>query len=366
MKLIYFYSTWDENSSSKKCDFINMISTIDDIEYEICNIDNNKEKWLQYGLKTVPGIVLLKNNAVVCFFAGAINWDIVKKSVFDNKNSLLDNKIYEIENYNVLWSSSCHRYDRWNEQLLNVDGMDTGWSSVSNKKSGEATLVVDLYKKHIIKYIGFVPRKWEFNIDLKDSFPDNIVIQTSEDGDVWDEKKEYLITDKNEANEKRIDLKSILCRYIKITFRVSNLRLEKKYFVQLTNINFYAEYNEKNNNSLDEPSFGTIDDNKDYLDDIVNKRGISYGKNVTTSFWFLNQNQEMSNKCFYESQIVIIPTRGELTLVWPNNKRNISVGNWVKIPKKCVCKIVNETNDKSSFIEIIENVPSFCAWGLRK
>lgn len=367
MKIIYFYSMWDSNSLKQREKFIETMKTLDGIDYELCAIDENKEKWLKYGLKTVPGIVVLKDDAVVCFFAGSIDWEAVKNYIIRNINCDLKEFTYQVERYNVVWSSSCHRYDRWNEQLLNVDGYNTGWSSVSNKENGNAVLVIDLYRLHRLNAIGLVPRKWEFNKDLKDSFPDIVCVKVSEDGVNWIDKGCVLIKEKSEANEKRIEIEPVDCRYVRLEFMVNNLRLEKKFFVQLTNLIFYAQYKEENDRKMDEPSFGKINVAEDYLDGIVNKRGVSYGERTTTSVWFMNEHQKMSERCFYDAQIVLIPLGGKMTIQWgEEKKRDVSNGEWVKVPIGCVCGISNETNEKCCFLEVVENVPSYCAWSLRK
>lgn len=127
---------------------------------EVVNIDCGESEWRSLGLRSVPAIVFFRKGRpignIVRYASSAeilLYLDQLKAAPPEDEFNVLDRIAYD-----VVESTGCHRYERWNEQFLCAGDGDGGWAAPNRKDASHETLVLELRAPAVIKKICFRPR----------------------------------------------------------------------------------------------------------------------------------------------------------------------------------------------------------------
>lgn len=369
MLIVYgFYTKWN-GSSKTTIDMLEKRINLSKVRFHKVCVEDDKALWEKYDLKTVPGVVITNCSETVGFFAGNLNLDKIKDEIEQiQNNQSSENIFYKLTEGWIVDSSSCHRYDRWNEQYLFINNVQNGWSSVSSKICDTAFLVFDLLKEQRIAQLKLKPRNWGLNKDLINSFPDEVHVYFSDNGMDWKKDTRCLI-DKEKASDVLISLSGNRTRYIRIEFKVYNKRKDGKYFIQLSQICVYGQIEKDENRAKISmlPSFFKLNKESRYNTETANKCGLMYGNSTSCESWFLLPKQKVPQRVFYESNVLIIPLDGDLAICYGNKaeKRTLCNGEAVIIPKNCLHSVENQSESKVCYIEMRDSSPSICTWSVR-
>ena len=196
--------------------------------------------------------------------------------------------------------------------------------------------------------------------DLRNSFPNNVHIYYRINSDTeWNFYKDINVHCEYDGHA-IINISELSARYIKLVFSVKNVRLEGKYFIQLSEIKININNAKEKNDSY--PAIGNIEGN--YYDNIVNKKGLFFGSNVSAETWFFSKNQQLPPRVFYESKIMIIVMKGTIEVLCNGESILIKENKWIFIPKG-ISHIIKNRSNRSCIIEIKDNTPSCSVWGNR-
>lgn len=359
LKVLGFYDEWNPDAKQKiHCLFRNLSPKYPSLHFEIINIHKNMELWKKSQLKTIPAVIIYDCNEDICFFAGKICDE--KISSFINHYLEKSRTFFSEINYVIIDSSSCHRYERWNEQFL-LDGIgNTGWSSASSPYQRDEYLILDLLKtQQSLNELVFFQRLQQYNDDLKKSFPSNVKIYLSNDNLSWNYFGSYSLKC-DESGKASVGLNGEKGRYIKLVFSNDSIRLEGKFFIQLSRLKVYASFDEAN--QICSPVFGSVDGS--YYNDFINKKGIFHGDNVTTEILYYSENQKSPERVFYDARILLIVLKGTIRIKFDDLIYVLDQTKWLLIPAEIKHQIINN-DTKSTLLEIKDNVPSCSVWGNR-
>ena len=354
LKVYGFYDEWENKSKKIIRDLLEEITlNFPHVECTQINIVANKEMWHKFRLKTIPGVVITNNDLEICFFAGKIQKEKVLNFIKGYTKSNIT--IMPPLNYFITASSTCHRYERWNETFLQNKEGNVGWSSTSSSTPRAEYLTLCLEYEATITQIDFYPRENEYNDDLKNSFPNSIDIFYSFDAENWQYNGHYEIVMCDDQHAV-VNTEIFNTRYIKIVFNNYNLRLEGKYFTQIRRIILRGIKHYTPVPFVCGSLCGT------FLNDVVNKRGLFSGNDVAVSLWYFVPEQQLQNRISYNSTIMLIALSGTFSVTCDGQVCNIDSSKWMIIPAENVHQIKNIGPDNGVILEIKDNNDSCSVW----
>lgn len=94
---------------------------------DICNCGST---WQRLGLRSLPAIVIYENGRALANIIKYASADEILKTANAIWNDTLEPEDSLLQ-YDVVGSSGCHRYERWNEQFLTSGNEAVGWAAAN-------------------------------------------------------------------------------------------------------------------------------------------------------------------------------------------------------------------------------------------
>jgi hypothetical protein len=278
----------------------------------------DSEHWRASGLRTVPALELLAGDARVASWAGSIRLAAVEAAIEDSRSGPADAEAaVEALDYEVVESSGCHRYSRWNEQSLASPDPAEGWSSPSRTEPATEVLELDLMGTWLVTGISIDPRDWAVNPEFRRSFPSAFRVLAHSDEDGWETAltvrdhvcatpgAQHWRWTPREADRVRVEADEI------------GSRRDGKYFCQIAGIRLWHR---PNGAPRRRPAFSTLVPETLPSGRLPDKRGVARAADASVEAWTFGPGQRLPARVIRAGRAQWLVLRGELVVSWwPGN-----------------------------------------------
>lgn len=303
-----------------------------DLTVEFVSVDESAEVWLRSRLRTVPSMQLVHDEHPVESWVAPFN---LARIVSEIKSARARGFArVPVDRFVVTESAGCHRYSRWNEQLLSLPSDESGWSTVSYMCAKPAQLTVDLLRIGRICGLTLRGRASVGSSHYRLSVPPRVTLSLSRDGvSQWESVLDGASWVEGRGNESTWFFDAAVGRYARITFGPPAVRPDGKFFTQVSQIRFWQ---------LSQPALPREDLSPAFVPLLSSrptelqpvKHGLQASEFHRVEKWFLAPGQELPARRLPEAEALLVGLTGETVVTWsqPNDRAKLSAGDSLSVP----------------------------------